>query len=145
MYINVQIIAETKNSTLSSLSIEGVHVCFVIEDGFRLVKEHGQTRIPYGEYELIKRFEGRHYDQYSKRFKHDCTFQVANVPNFKWIMLHIGNTVVHTDGCPLLNTGVAVDANGDYRGTQSAKAYLKFYDIVRPVIDEEKVFINFCR
>lgn len=131
MTLRLEKIAETKDSTVSRLLINGVYFCIVIEDGDRNPKVMHETRIPAGCYKLTKRQSGRHYNAYSVRFKHDFTVMLNDVPNFSWIMIHIGNTIKHTSGCLLLNSGFTVDENGNFKGISSTKIYKQFYKIMK--------------
>jgi hypothetical protein len=49
---------------------------------------------------------------------------ILNVPDFKGIRIHAGNTSAHTDGCILLGT---TWAGKDFIGN-SRSAYKKFFD-----------------
>lgn len=148
MYLKLAPIDESENSTVSSLSspFHNKFLAFVIEDGKREKKVHGETRIPAGTYEIKKRFAGRHFEQYSKRFGHKHTFQIMNVPGFSYIMIHIGNTVKDTEGCLLLNNGMAFDKKTkNFIGSGSTACYKHFYDYLTPIIERESVFITIER
>ena len=129
MKIEVNKICETKDATLSMLSIDGQHFCFVLEDGFRAVKQPGQSRIAGGVYNVIKRFVGKFYEEYKRRFKHEFSIQIEGVANFEDILAHIGNSVKDTRGCLLLGF-VASLVNYDIVIEQSTPAYLAFYKLV---------------
>lgn len=122
-------IAETRNSTVSELrTAEGRFLCFVLEDGYRQVKEYGNTRIPAGTYMIAKRETGGFYERYKKRFGHKFVPHILCVPRFSGILIHIGNTVKDTKGCLLVNSGIVKDKGGDWRGIGSTVAYKKIYD-----------------
>ena len=134
MRLHVQLIAETPDSTLSVLTIAGEFVCFVLEDGYREQKVAGQTRIPPGVYPLAQRKEGHFFDQYRAQFRHGYALELKDVPNFQFILLHIGNTVNDTRGCLLVGLGVGY--NGNFVVNQSTAAYLQVYEAVRMAFDK---------
>ena len=67
MNIQVLKIAESQNSTLSQMRIDGAFFCFVIEDGHRDVKVSGETRIPAGTYKVQRRTHGGFYGHFESR------------------------------------------------------------------------------
>lgn len=152
MELRLTKVAETKNSTVSALHVvyqndKPEFLGFVIEDGFREVKEKGKTRIPAGTYEVVPRQSGRHYESYKPKFGHNFTFWIKEVPNFEYIMIHIGNTPQDTEGCLLLNWIVQYDSKQDvFTGAQSTECYKNFYNFVGPVMKAgEKVHITIIR
>ena len=147
MELNVQLIGETKDSTASRLEIGGAFFAFLVEDGARLIKEPGKTRIPPGRYEIKPRTWGEHFQKYKARYGHAFSLEVMNVPNFTDILIHIGNTVGDTAGCPLVNYGLEYLAEQDlFVGRNSAKAYLDLYRILSAAFAQsEPVFITFNR
>ena len=72
--------------------VDGRFFCYSLEDPIRDVKVYGKTAIPAGVYDLSIR--------YSPKFKREMIW-VLDVPNFEYIMIHGGNTVADTLGCPL--------------------------------------------
>ena len=152
MELRLTKIAETRNSTVSALHTvfqndEPVFMGFVIEDGYRSVKEAGKTRIPAGTYEVVPRQNGRHFEAYKPKYGHTFTFWIKEVPNFEYIMIHIGNTAEHTEGCLLLNWTVSYDRKKDmFVGSESTECYKNFYNFVAPVMKSgEKVRITINR
>lgn len=76
------------------LAEDGRHLCFTLEDMVRSgPKVHGETAIPAGTYRVTL--------EPSPRFGPD-TLTVHDVPGFKFIRMHGGNTERDTEGCPLL-------------------------------------------
>jgi len=128
MYLELNKIHENKNTTVSQLTIEGEFICFVIEDGHRDQKIHGQTRIPHGVYDIERRKHGRFYDRYKSRYKHKHVFEIVGVPNFTNIIIHTGNNSRDTKGCPLVNMGAMVGS--DITGMRSRIAYQKLYKVI---------------
>lgn len=144
MRLHVQLVAETEESSLSVLTVEGEFVCFVLEDGFRLEKVAGETRIPPGVYKIGKRREGSFFERYKKQYGHAYALHVLNVPNFEFVLIHIGNTVFDTRGCLL--TGLGVSFNGRFAVNQSTAAYLQVYEMCERAFDEhEEVELEISR
>lgn len=127
--LTLRLIDANAQSTISSLRYGSEHLCFILEDESRDVKVRGETRIPAGKYEIVRRYAGRHFDQYTKRYRHVHTFHIINVPGFEWIMIHIGNTTADTLGCLLTGTGVLF-VKDRYETRGSATAYVALYDIL---------------
>ena len=77
---------------------------FTLEDEARDTKIMAETRIPEGIYELKLRTVGGFHGRYSKKYGswHKGMIHVQNVPNFRYILWHTGNTDEHTAGCLLL-------------------------------------------
>jgi hypothetical protein len=119
----------------------------MIEDGYREVKDPGKTRIPGGRFEIKKRTWGEHFERYRKKFGHKFSIEITNVPGFTNILLHIGNFIRDTSGCPLPNYGIVYNQEKKiFSGSQSTAAYLDFYRIIAEAFDQGKrVFITFDR
>jgi uncharacterized protein DUF5675 len=101
----------TGTSTIGELSVDGTFQCFTLEDVFRegdifLVKVPGATAIPEGRYGVVV--------TRSERFKIELP-EVLNVPNFKGIRIHSGNTAADTEGCVLVGRTRVVDSVGESR------------------------------
>ena len=103
MTIEIQRKWLSDESTIGTLSVNGVFLCYTLEDKVREVpgkpvsewKIKGQTAIPRGTYKLVI--------DYSTRFKRDM-FHILDVPGFDGIRIHSGNTDKDTEGCILLGT-----------------------------------------
>lgn len=90
--LNRQVFSNTE--TLGSLIVKGKHFCYTLEDTVRAgAKIHGQTAIPAGRYEVKLTM--------SNRFKRIMP-ELIDVPGFKGVRLHGGNTNLDTEGCPLV-------------------------------------------
>ena len=111
----------------------------------RDVKVKGDTRIPAGRYEIKLRAAGRIHENYLQKFGaefHKGTLHLQDVPNFQYILIHIGNTEKDTEGC-LLTGKTYSAANGHFTIQQSTAAYKELYAIVRDkLLSGEKVFIS---
>ena len=79
-------------------------LCYTLEDEYREKKVMSETRIPKGEYQIKLRKEGGFNARYSERFPdmHVGMLHIIDVPNFEYILIHIGNTAEDTGGCLLV-------------------------------------------
>jgi len=120
-----------EDSTISRVFIDGKYVCFGLEDEYREEKIVGETRIPAGTYNVTLRKEGGHHNKYKRRFPdiHRGMLHILDVPNFKWILIHCGNTDEDTAGCLLVGSQAITDP-GDMKIISSAAAYKRFYPMV---------------
>ena len=122
-------------------------LCYTLEDEYRTKKVMQETRIPAGTYEIKYRKEGGHHKKYTQRYPdiHRGMLHVTNVPNFKWILIHVGNTDEHTAGCLLLGDtqeNNQIKTNG-FIG-KSSQAYVRVYDYIANALDmKEKVTITY--
>lgn len=112
------------DDTLGLLYIDEKFACFTLEDEKRNIKVHGETRIPAGTYELGIMFSGK---------RQRNMIEIMNVPGFKYIQIHTGNTDDDTDGCLLIGDGMFRKPNGD--------GYLQYsraaYERITPAIFKE--------
>ncbi len=118
-------------------------LCFTLEDEFRTHKVSGETRIPAGEYKITLRREGGHHARYAQRFPelHRGMLWIRDVPNFEFILIHIGNTEGDTAGCLLV--GMLADLRMGTIGA-SKDAYAQIYPpIATAIAREEEVTIRY--
>ena len=75
-------------------------LCYSLEDEYRSEKVMHETRVPAGTYKILLRKEGGFHGRYTKKYgsMHKGMLHVQDVPNFKWILIHTGNTDEHTAG-----------------------------------------------
>ena len=79
--------------TIGQLSVDGRFFCWTCEDPVRDgFKVPGDTAIPYGTYTVEI--------SWSPRFRRPLPM-VLNVPGFRGIRIHPGNTAMDTEGCIL--------------------------------------------
>lgn len=92
------------DSTQGLLFVDGVFQCYTLEDEERSIKVKGETRIPEGTYEVKQRkvISGLTQKYRDKYPWFDFHFELQDVPNFKYVYIHIGNYDDHTDGCILV-------------------------------------------
>ena len=89
----------------------------------------GETRIPSGTYKIGLRKIGGTHSRYSKKFggKHFGMLEVQDVPNFKYILIHIGNDEDDTAGCLLVGNYANNNKLKAGQLTESKLAYLSMY------------------
>ena len=119
---------------------------FVLEDEERTVKVFGETRIPEGVYEIKLRTEGGFHQKYLEKFGnefHKGMLWLQNVPNFEYVLIHIGNTDDDTAGCLLVGDGCTENITKDGQLQGSTSAYKRLYPIIIDrLLDGEQVFIE---
>jgi hypothetical protein len=122
-------------------------LCYTLEDEHRVLKVWGETRIPQGIYNIKLRTVGGMDKKYSKRYPgiHKGMLEVCDVPNFKYILIHCGNTDDHSAGCLLVgdtqeNNVIIKDG---FIG-KSSNAYKRIYpNIAKALSMGEEVTITF--
>ena len=148
MKLRLNRFADNGDTTLGMLFIDDVPACFILEDEFRDVKIKHDTRIPAGTYEITLRKEGSFHSRYSNhkdsriRQNHNGMLWLRNVPNFEYILIHIGNTDEDTSGCLLTGT-TAKFTKSEMSVFSSTEAYLTIYpQIAKELETGNKVFID---
>lgn len=121
----------TDDSTIGELSIDGVFVCYTLEDKVRDKKIQNVTAIPYGRYEVIINFSNR-FQQYMPL--------LLNVPNYEGVRIHSGNKSTHTEGCILVGSSKSLNFIGNSRAT-----YRSLFARIKKVEKKEKIFINIVK
>jgi hypothetical protein len=126
----------------------GLHfLCYTLEDEHRVCKVKGETRIPEGTYNIKFRKEGGFHKKYSKRYPsiHKGMLEVCDVPNFKYILIHCGNTDEHTGGCLLVGDSQENNAiiKDGFIG-KSSNAYKRIYPPITKALERgEEVVIEY--
>ena len=137
------------DATNGILLIDGVFECFTLEDQVRDgEKVMSETAIQLGEYEVKFRTVGGYDARYQKKYGttwHKGMLELQDVPNFKYILIHTGNTDEHTAGCLLVGeTQQDLDRGKDGFVGGSGDAYKKMYPKVRDaLLSGEKVTIKY--
>lgn len=118
----------------------------ILEDEFRDEKVMKETRIPAGLYPVeFNKAETPLTLKYRAKFPSFFTFhlEIKNIPNFKGVYMHIGNSDDDTEGCPLMgdtanNNNIAPGAIGG-----STQAFIRNYKDISDALNKgEKVFIE---
>lgn len=139
---------QTKNATFGELYINNELQCYTIEDIKRENKVYGKTRIPDGTYEIQLRNQGRVWKKYMLQDRFSCIKEVLQyglphlqkVPNFRYILIHCGNTAIDTKGWILPGLIKNIDIE---RIEQSTAAFIKIFPLIaKPIINGEKVYIK---
>lgn len=119
------------------LFIDDKFECYTIEDEARTVKVYGETRIPDGTYFVELRTEGGFHNSYSKKYPdmHKGMLWVKDVPEFEYILIHVGNTDKDTAGCLLV--GTTADKNKNFIGASSG-AYKDMYPKVLSALENNE-------
>lgn len=118
----------TDESTIGTLSIDGVYQCFTLEDRIRDEKVYGRTAISAGIYSVDVTF--------SNRFKAYMPL-LLKVPNFEGVRIHPGNTAEDTEGCILVGL-----EREDNRITRSREAYRQIFPkLLKAWERQEKIYI----
>lgn len=128
MILTLNRYSSQSKTTLGILLIDNKFECYTLEDRFRIEKVAGETRIPQGKYKIKLRDFGGHYNRYSQKYNgHKGMLWLQDVPNFKHILIHIGNYAEDTEGCVLV--GKTANNNVTDKGmvSNSKDAYLDMY------------------
>ena len=137
-----------KEATLGNLfNVTGTEelqfLCYTLEDQYQDVKVAKETRIPAGRYQIKLRDEGGMTQRYAKRFDfHRGMLHLQDVPNFKYIYIHTGNTDDHTDGCILVGDGQVSNVIDRGQVTTSVAAYRRLYETILGALSEGDVWIR---
>ena len=137
---------DSTNGILFDITNERKFLCYTLEDESRTEKVAGETCIPEGEYRLGFRTVGGFDARYADRFAdiHMGMLQVLDVPNFKYILIHCGNTDEDTAGCLLLGDSQEnnnIKENG-FIG-KSTHAYYRVYQEIAETLEKEEVTIAY--
>lgn len=133
MNVHLLRLPSTEEHTLGALVVGGTVRAFTVEDKGRAVKVPGVTRIPAGTYRLKVRTFGGFHQRYALKFGafHRGMIEIADVPGFSDVLIHIGNTAQDTRGCVLVGQGAEVT------GTlaNSTLAYQELYSYLFPRVE----------
>jgi hypothetical protein len=140
MNIRVERIRNNGDTTIGNLFVDDIFQCNTLEDEPRDKKVYGETRIPAGKYKIAFRKTGRFHNKYKERFPefHVGMLHITNIPNFEYVLIHIGNSDEDTAGCLLVG-----DAEG-WKLKNSTVAYKKLYkQVAAALLENEKVEIEY--
>ena len=129
------------DATNGMMFIDDKFECYTLEDQYQAVKVMHETCIPEGTYKIKFRKVGGFHTKYSARYKnaHYGMLELQDVPDFKYILIHSGNTDESTSGCILTgNTQQDLDLGKDGMIGQSRNAYERMYRKVSAVLLQGK-------
>lgn len=121
MKLKLQRIARKPTYTIGRLSVDGVYFCDTIEDcdrglksswtleRIKALKQYGTTAIPTGTYRITlnvvsPKFKSRSWAQ----FCGGKLPRLMDVPGYKGVLIHVGNTAADTLGCILVGQNKVV-------------------------------------
>ena len=112
-------------------------MCYTLEDEHRTAKVKGETRIPAGTYPVTLRREGGFHERYRQKFNgiHKGMLWVRNVPNFEFILIHIGNKDDDTAGCLLVGNGSNQNLTEEGSISSSTNAYQRIYPPIASALE----------
>jgi hypothetical protein len=145
--MNIDVIRYNSKSDFTDglLFINGDFKTHTLEDENRSSKVFGKTRIPNGRYKIKLRKEGGFHNNYLNKYGstfHKGMLHITNVPNFEYILIHIGNDDGDTAGCLLVGMTNNADDVG-FIGASSV-AYKKIYPTIsNALMKGEEVWINY--
>jgi len=139
--ILVDRVVSNHDVTISRVYVDDKFFCHGLEDEFRARKLPGETRIPARCYTLGARREGGFHQRYQTLFPdvHSGMIEIMGVPNFRYVLIHVGNFDRDTAGCLLLG-------KADYDAWavwQSRTTYLRFYKKVFDAVAANEATILF--
>lgn len=149
MELEVLRYSSQNESTLGALfdvSDERKFLCYTLEDEYRTQKKYGETRIPSGRYKLTLRLRGGFHEKYLAKFgeKHKGMLWIRDVPNFEYVLIHIGNKDDDTAGCLLVGDSSIQNVTEEGFVGNSTAAYLRVYPKIAEAIERgEEVYITY--
>lgn len=137
MKLDVLRYSDSGDDSLGLLFVAGQFFCYTMEDEYRNEKKYGETRIPAGSYDIGYRKIGGFHLRYSKRFPkmHQGMLQLKEVPNFEYILIHIGNRDEDTAGCLLVGDGANNNQIDKGMISSSTDAYVRLYPVICEALD----------
>jgi hypothetical protein len=125
--------------------INGEFQVHTLEPEYREIKIAGKKRVPNGRYKIGFRKEGGFHNRYLNKFGadfHKGMLEIKDIPDFNWVLIHIGNKRKDTLACLLTGMSNNADNIGFIGG--STDAYKKIYPQIRDaLLSGEEVFINY--
>ena len=128
-----------EDSTVGILGVDDKPFCFTCEDEKRLVKVHGETRIPAGTYQIKYRDVGGMVKRYQARYPwHQGMLHLQDVNHFTNIYIHPGNSEADTLGCILVGNGATLNGAGGGSISHSRDAYAALYKAISRALDNDE-------
>lgn len=141
MIVSVDRQKEYNGSTISILKINGIDMGYMLEDGHNDPKVYGETRIPAGVYNIGFRKVGGFHRRYTERFgdMHKGMLELQDVPGFKYILIHTGNTKEHTHGCLLCGAYYEEKGEDGFFIGSSRTTYKRIYPKIAEAIEKGEI------
>lgn len=121
-----------------------IFTCFTLQEDKAGLERGKDLRIPADEYKL-RRHKGSRFEKTLREMTGVASDEMINVyndsvPYDRYILIHWGNTDVHTQGCILLGNSKA----GDNESIGGSRAACKeFYDLMRGVdLDSVRLIVK---
>ena len=129
---------------------DSLRYVFTLEDEYREIKKYGETRIPAGQYQIKLRTEGGFYNRYCnhknltirKLTKEYGMLEIIGIPNYKYVLIHIGNDEDDTAGCVLIGNEAKNNSIGRGAIFSSTLAYVSLVSSIYRAVERKDVFIN---
>lgn len=156
-------IKSDNDSTFGALFHGDSFVCATMEDQYQPIKEHAETRIPAGRYQLELRIEGGFHKRYQQHRKigpihkgmiwlrmpdspagNDEVSRVndnGDIETWTYVLLHCGNTDDDTAGCILVGRFPQAFL-GKMEIWSSVNTYLSIYPRMAKMIQKGDVFLT---
>jgi hypothetical protein len=131
-------------TTIGTLFVNNIFECFTLEDAVRDTKIKRKTAIPEGTYDIkYREVVTPMTEKYRKRYKKmgfKYHLELQNVPNYKYVYIHIGNTPKDTEGCILVGDSLNENTKTLLKSTQ---AFTRLYPKIRRAFNKgERVSIT---
>lgn len=133
---------KTDNSTIGELETRNGFQCYTLENLPHDPKIDGNTRIMAGRYPVkFRKVLSAKTAHYRKKFPwFTWHLELQDVPNFKYVYIHIGNFAKDTDGCILVGT---THLKGKNYISDSTTAFTELYSVLQDELEKGgEVWIN---
>ena len=126
--IKLNRLTENTHATLGEMTLDGVMMGATLENSPTGVQKEGNGRIQAGTYDITLRSASSMSTKYAQKFPkfHDGMLWLRDVPNYKWVYIHIGNWACDTQGCILIGT-YGIESDKRPAVYKSKKAYQDLY------------------
>jgi hypothetical protein len=131
MHLHLLRVMHNTHETIGTLSIDGFHFCYTLEDTVREpgIKITGRTAIPAGQYKIKV--------TWSPRFKVMMPLLIGNEEFSKrWsgIRIHTGNSHTDTEGCILVGQRVV--------GNQLRESRLAYNELMKQLSGQPEITLE---
>ena len=148
MHLTLYRFSESPESTIGLLYEGKYFNCFTLEDQYQKIKVEGETRIPEGLYKVKQRkvLSGLTKKYRAKYPWFDYHFELQDVPNFKYVYIHIGNDHENSRGCLLVGDRLKSNKVDDVNNLGSSRpAFERLYKRMKDALTVEINIINISK